>query len=95
MGAAVRKQGVDASPRSGYHVVMRLNDYLRQQGLTSAQFARVSGIGHKQTVWNYRHGLRFPTPRNMGLIERATAGAVTAQDFMAHHAEITAEPAAA
>src|ERR1700722_17208107 len=89
LNGGVVKHLVDARIRFGYHAVMRLDTYLRQQGLTSAQFAEVSGIGHKHTIWNYRHGLRFPTPARMRLIERATGGVVTAQDFMRHHEELS------
>lgn len=67
---------------------MTLDEYLREKRITSVEFAELSGIGHKQTVHNYRKGIRFPTPENLTLIERATQGAVTANDFAAQHAKL-------
>jgi transcriptional regulator with XRE-family HTH domain len=67
---------------------MRLTDYLRLHGLNSAEFAKIAGIRSRQTVWNYRHGLRFPTPNNIRLIDTATRGAVTAEDFLRHYEEL-------
>lgn len=65
---------------------MRLDNYLRERGLSSAQFAEISGIGSKQAVHKYRHGERFPTPENLRRIREATSGAVTADDFVDQHA---------
>jgi transcriptional regulator with XRE-family HTH domain len=64
---------------------MKLDDYLREHGLTSAEFAKLSGIMGKQSVHHYRHGLRFPTPANLRRIHDATKGAVTANDFLDQH----------
>lgn len=65
---------------------MKLDAYLRERGLTSAQFAKDAGLVGKQVVHNYRHGRRFPTPENLRRIHDATNGAVTANDFMDQHA---------
>jgi transcriptional regulator with XRE-family HTH domain len=65
---------------------MKLDSYLRERGLTSVQFAEMSGIASKQAVHKYRHGLRFPTPENLRRIREATKGAVTADDFVDQHA---------
>ncbi len=65
---------------------MKLDTYLREHGLTSVQFGKMSGIGSKQTVHKYRHGLRFPSPENLRRIREATRGAVTAEDFVDQHA---------
>lgn len=65
---------------------MKLDSYIREQGLTSAQFAKVAGISSKQTVHNYRHGIRFPSPGNLRRIREATKGAVTPDDFVDQHA---------
>lgn len=65
---------------------MKLDIYLRERGLTSAQFAKNAGLVGKQTVHNYRHGIRFPTPENLRRIREATNGAVTAEDFVDQHA---------
>jgi len=64
---------------------MKLDAYLRQAGLTSAQFAQIAGIGSKQTVHKYRHGLRFPSAENLKRIREATDGQVTADDFVDQH----------
>jgi len=60
---------------------MTLDEYLRTMKLTSAQFAETAGIPSKQTVHNYRHGLRFPTAANLVRIREITQGLVTADDF--------------
>jgi hypothetical protein len=65
---------------------MKLDDYLRERGLTSAEFAKLAGLAGKQSVHHYRHGLRFPTAENLRLIHTATKGVVTANDFMDQHA---------
>jgi transcriptional regulator with XRE-family HTH domain len=64
---------------------MKLDDYLREHGLTSAQFAKDAGLVGKQTVHNYRHGLRFPTSENLRRIREATNGKVTSEDFVDQH----------
>lgn len=68
---------------------MKLDDWLKAQNTTSAEFARVSGIGDRQAVHKYRHGERFPTPENLQRIRKATGGAVTANDFADQHAPET------
>ena len=73
------------SPHYVYRRSMKLDDYLRLHGLSSARFAEDCGILSKQTVHNYRHGARFPTPLNLRRISDATKGAVTADDFVAQH----------
>lgn len=65
---------------------MKLDTYLREHGLTSAQFAKDAGLVGKQLVHNYRHGLRFPTAENLRRIREATNGAVMADDFVDQHA---------
>jgi transcriptional regulator with XRE-family HTH domain len=69
-----------------YDGLMKLDNYLREHGLTSAQFAEKAGLMGKQSVHHYRHGLRFPTPENLRRIREATNGAVTAEDFVNQHA---------
>jgi transcriptional regulator with XRE-family HTH domain len=68
---------------------MKLDDWLKAEKKTSAEFARLSGIGDRQAVHKYRHGERFPTPENLQRIRRATGGAVTANDFADQHAPET------
>jgi len=72
---------------------MKLDDWLKAEKMTSAEFARISGIGDRQAVHKYRHGDRFPTPENLQRIRRATSGAVTANDFADQHAPDPATPA--
>ena len=52
----------------------------------AAEFARQSGIGHRQVVHKYLRGLQFPSPENLLRIRQATGGAVTADDFVDEHA---------
>ena len=73
---------------------MKLDAYLRDRRLTSAEFAKVTGVLTKQTVHNYRHGIRFPSPENLRLIREATGGMVTPDDFVEQHAGAS-EPATA
>ena len=40
----------------------------------------------KQTIHNYRHGVRFPTPENLRRIREVTKGAVMPDDFVDQHA---------
>jgi len=68
---------------------MELDRYLREHGLTSVQFGKLSGVGLKQTVHQYRHGHRFPAPENLRRIREATGGAVTADDFVDQHAGVS------
>jgi hypothetical protein len=63
-------------------VLMKFDDYLRLNDLTSAQFGALAGIPAKQTVHNYRRGIRFPSPDNLVRIREATKGAVKADDFV-------------
>lgn len=65
---------------------MTLDDYLRKHGLTSAQFAKATGVLTKQTVHNYRHGIRFPSAESQRLIDEKTGGQVTPKDFVEQHA---------
>jgi hypothetical protein len=61
---------------------MTLDQYLRDNRLTSASFAVLAGIPSKQTIHNYRHGYRFPTRDNLIKIRDATGGLVTSEDFV-------------
>jgi hypothetical protein len=71
---------------------MDLDSYLRLNNLSSARFARLIGAPSKQTVHNYRHGLRFPTPENLRRIREATNFQVTADDFVDQHAGQSLQP---
>jgi transcriptional regulator with XRE-family HTH domain len=68
---------------------MTLDAYLRKHGLTSSQFAKATGVLTKQTVHNYRHGIRFPSAESMRLIDEKTQGEVTPQDFVEQHAGVS------
>lgn len=68
---------------------MKFDDWLNAEKMSSAEFARLSGIGERQAVHKYRHGERFPTPENLQRIRKATGGAVTANDFADQHAPST------
>jgi transcriptional regulator with XRE-family HTH domain len=73
---------------------MTLDAYLRKHGLTSAQFAKATGALTKQTVHNYRHGIRFPSAESMRLIDEQTGGEVTPKDFVEQHAGASQPPGA-
>jgi transcriptional regulator with XRE-family HTH domain len=66
---------------------MKLDAYLNEHGLTSERFGKAAGIPSKQTIHNYRRGIRFPSPQNLRRIREATHGAVTADDFVDQHTE--------
>ena len=72
---------------------MKLSDYLRNNGMTAAEFGRVAGLGSRQLVHKYVTGGRFPTPENLRRIREATGGAVTADDFVDQHTDPAAPPA--
>jgi len=61
---------------------MTLDEWLTDQRITDAAFARQSGIGLRQIVNRYRRGISFPRPENLLRIQKATNGAVTAEDFL-------------
>jgi transcriptional regulator with XRE-family HTH domain len=58
---------------------MRLREYLTQNSISRAEFARQIGVKHI-TVTRYLDG-RVPEPSVMEKIIEATAGKVTANDF--------------
>lgn len=61
---------------------MTLHEWLANRKMSNAEFARMSGIGHRALVQKYRYGRRFPAPANLRRIRTATNGAVTADDFV-------------
>lgn len=67
---------------------MTLDQWLSQHRISSAEFGRTSGIGDRQLVHKYRRGERFPSPENLRRIRDATAGAVTADDFVDEHTKL-------
>lgn len=70
---------------------MTLDEWLNDQGITDAAFARLSGIGLRQIVNRYRRGMSFPRPENLMRIHQATDGKVTADDFLASRRPSDAE----
>ena len=68
---------------------MKLSDYLRDRDIDTASFAEAIGVS-QAAVSRYANGLRFPRPKVMERIVKATRGKVTANDFMQSHAEATA-----
>jgi transcriptional regulator with XRE-family HTH domain len=59
---------------------MRLIDWLTENGISQAEFARRSGV-EQPNVSRYANGSRRPNAIVLKRIEHATAGAVTANDF--------------
>lgn len=50
--------------------------------MTAAEFARVSGIGHRQAVFKILNLGKFPSPANLVRISEATRGEVSSEDFV-------------
>jgi transcriptional regulator with XRE-family HTH domain len=61
---------------------MTLNEWLSANNVSSADFAVAIGVS-RQALWRYRFNERVPKPSVIAKIHGATAGAVTANDFMA------------
>lgn len=62
---------------------MTLADYLRSNGLTDDQFAKICGDGlSSEAVRKWRFGARTPRPAHMRRIREVTKGKVTADDFL-------------
>lgn len=64
---------------------MHLKQHLSETGETVGAFAARVGVDIA-TMYRYLAGTRFPTPENLRRIRKATAGAVTADDFVDQHA---------
>lgn len=60
---------------------MTLSDWFDRSGITAADFARRCGV-HLVTVYKWKNGDITPRPAQMAAISAATAGAVTANDFV-------------
>jgi transcriptional regulator with XRE-family HTH domain len=60
---------------------MLLSDYLNENELSDAAFARLIGV-ERQTVGRYQTGDRFPERHILLRIFEVTAGKVTANDFI-------------
>lgn len=60
---------------------MKLETYLRQNGVSHAAFAEQIGTS-QAAVSRYASGARIPRPAQMARIASATGGAVSANDFM-------------
>lgn len=61
---------------------MHLRDYLAEHDLSRDEFARRVGAGSALTVGKWIRGERFPRLAMIRRIEKATDGAVTANDFL-------------
>jgi transcriptional regulator with XRE-family HTH domain len=59
---------------------MTLDEYLCLTGMSLAAFSERSGL-QRSTISRLRHARRRPTIEQVEAIERATSGAVRAQDF--------------
>lgn len=59
---------------------MRLKQYLDNNGISGAEFARMIGTS-QVTVHRYTKGLRFPYPETIAKIHKATKGKVTVRDW--------------
>ncbi len=59
---------------------MKLDDYIREAGLTNAEFGERVGANHS-TISRLRKGGQLPGAELMKAIFEETGGAVTANDF--------------
>jgi transcriptional regulator with XRE-family HTH domain len=71
---------------------MRLRKWLESKEMSAAEFARVSGVGQRQLIYKYLHGIQFPSPENLLRIRNATNGEVTADDFVDQHTDPPGAP---
>jgi putative transcriptional regulator len=60
---------------------MQLHEYMAREGLSDGEFAAKIGKT-RMAVFRYRTGRRMPSADAMAAIARATAGAVTPNDFV-------------
>lgn len=60
---------------------MTLSQYLEDKGLSHAEFAKSIGVS-QVTVTRWANGQRFPGRREIERIQKATKGAVTANDLL-------------
>lgn len=67
---------------------MHLAAYLADAQIADRDFADRIGVS-RQALHRYRQGSRIPRPEVLAKIKKATAGAVTADDFMAEPAPAT------
>lgn len=59
---------------------MSLDEFLTKKSISTAAFATSIGVT-AESVRLFRLGRRIPRPRLMAVIEKKTAGTVTANDF--------------
>lgn len=71
---------------------MNLADYLQTKRLTYAEFAEIATLS-VPTIWKLANGKVKPSLDTMLIIERASDGAVTAQDFSYQHGGVSPEAA--
>lgn len=60
---------------------MQLRDFLKETKTSTAQMAEKVGAANPSVVWRHATGIRHPTPEFVERYEKATLGAVTAQDW--------------
>lgn len=68
-----------SEPNMGYGMLMQLDRYLREQRISSAEFARKIGCS-KWAIKKYRTKVRIPRRGIMLKIKRATKGRVAEAD---------------
>lgn len=61
---------------------MKLADYMKSVGLSNLAMARKIGCCSEFAVKKWKYGERTPRPDQMARIRAATAGQVSADDFM-------------
>ena len=74
--------GGAAMPRRLLEIAVRLDQYLKTNGLNCGQFAKLIGVS-RNAVYYWSIGKRRPSVENTIAIEQITDRQVTARDFMA------------
>lgn len=72
---------LDVHMHAMHYRLMKLSEFLTDRNLTDDAFAALVGMSQSQ-VSRLKRGLSRPSWDNLAAIERATDGAVTANDFM-------------
>ena len=60
---------------------MTLDDYLKREGLSGPEFAKIVGVD-PSTIWRIKKGKVLPHFRTLKAIVRTTDGAVTINDLI-------------
>jgi transcriptional regulator with XRE-family HTH domain len=83
---------LDGKTARHHPVGMTLAEYLASKHMTYAEFAEITTLS-VPTIWKLANGKVKPSLDTMLIIERASDGSVTAQDFSHQHGGVSPEAA--